>query len=207
MERLIYFVGTILISLACNKGTGEFVIKGVVTDETFQTNLEGAIVTLYKVPIGTSDEQFVKSLTLDASGSYQFNVAREKMERYILKVEKPNYFSVEKDLYYSQLSISQDNLCNLGTKAMSWAKIHFKNINPLPTDHFRYIKQEGLAACLSCCPSSAQNFYGSLDTTFYCINNGNTTYSLYYWEMNTSNNGLKSVLTSAFDTTLIEVIY
>jgi hypothetical protein len=207
MERLIYFLGMMLITVACHKGTGEFVIKGVVTDETFQTSLEGAVVTLYKVPIGTSDEQFVKSLILDANGSYQFNVTREKMERYIIKVEKPNYFSIEKDLYYSQLSISQDNLCNLGTKAMSWAKIHFKNINPLPSDHFRYIKQEGLAACLSCCPSSTQNFYGPLDTTFYCINNGNTNYSLYYWEMNTSNNGLKSVLTNAFDTTLIEVIY
>lgn len=207
MERLIYFLGMMLITVACHKGTGEFAIKGVVTDETFQTSLEGAVVTLYKVPIGTSDEQFVKSLILDANGSYQFNVTREKMERYIIKVEKPNYFSIEKDLYYSQLSISQDNLCNLGTKAMSWAKIHFKNINPLPSDHFRYIKQEGLAACLSCCPSSTQNFYGPLDTTFYCINNGNTNYSLYYWEMNTSNNGLKSVLTNAFDTTLIEVIY
>jgi hypothetical protein len=112
-----------------------------------------------------------------------------------------------RDRYYSELSIKNPNEVNLSTKAMSWAKIHFKNNNPSAIDHFRYIKQEGLTACLSCCPSTAQDFYGALDTTFYCLNNGNTNYSLFYWELNTPNNGLKTTYTTAFDTSLIEVIY
>lgn len=207
MERLIYFILVMAMLFSCEKGTGTFVIKGTIQDQTFSTGLENAIISLYKVPIGTSDEHFVKSLTLAADGAYSFSVPREKMERYILRVDKPLYFPIEKDLYYSELSIEHDNSCDLGTKAMSWAKIHFKNLNALPTDHFRYIKQDGLAACLSCCPATTQNFYGDLDTTFYCLNNGNTIYSLYYWEMNTNNNGLKSTTTTAFDTTLIEVIY
>lgn len=207
MERLITLLFIIGLLFSCEKGTGTFVIKGNISDQTFQTGLEGAVVSIYKVPIGTADELFVESLTLPANGNYEFSVPREKMERYILRVEKPLYFSIEKNLYYSELSIEKDNLCDLGTKAMAWAKIHFKNNNPLPLDHFRYIKQEGLAACLSCCPTTTQNFYGALDTTFYCLNNGNTTYSIYYWEMNTNNSGLKSTNTTAFDTTLIEVIY
>lgn len=207
MERLITLFCIVSLLFSCEKGTGTFVIKGKISDQTFQTGLEGAIISLYKVPIGTSDELFVKSITLPATGTYEFSVPREKMERYILHVDKPLYFPIEKNLYYSELSIENDNLCDLGTKAMSWAKIHFKNNNPVPMDHFRYIKQEGLAACLSCCPSTTQNFYGSLDTTFYCVNNGNTTYSIYYWEMNTNNSGLKTTNTTAFDTTLIEVIY
>jgi len=207
MERLITLICIVSLLFSCEKGTGTFVIKGKISDQTFQTGLEGAVISIYKVPIGTSDELFVESLTLPVNGTYEFSVPREKMERYILRVDKPLYFSIEKNLYYSELSIEKDNLCDLGTKAMSWAKIHFKNNNPVPMDHFRYIKQEGLAACLSCCPSTTQNFYGSLDTTFYCVNNGNTTYSIYFWEMNTNNSGLKTTNTIAFDTTLIEVIY
>lgn len=207
MERLITLFCIVSLLFSCEKGTGTFVIKGKISDQTFQTGLEGAVISIYKVPIGTSDELFVESLTLPANGTYEFSVPREKMERYILRVDKPLYFPIEKNLYYSELSIEKDNLCDLGTKAMSWAKIHFKNNNPVPLDHFRYIKQEGLAACLSCCPATTQNFYGSLDTTFYCVNNGNTTYSIYYWEMNTNNSGLKATNTTAFDTTLIEVIY
>ncbi|MEN9699641.1 MAG: hypothetical protein RLZZ301_839 [Bacteroidota bacterium] len=208
MERLIatFLVAFILMS-ACHKGTGNFVITGKVNDNTFQQGLVGATISCYKVPIGTADELFVASQNIAADGSYSFSVPREKMERYILKVSKANYFPIVKDIYYSQLSITTTNIFDLSTHAMAWAKIHLYNQNPSPLDQFRYIKQEGLAACNDCCPTTQQDFYGALDTTFYCINNGNTVYSIYYWELGTNNNGLKSTSTTAFDTTLIEVIY
>lgn len=207
MERVAFVFCLLLGLLSCEKGTGNFVFTGTVSDLTFNQGLEGAQIKLYKVPIGTSDEIFVQNSTLSSTGTYKFEVPRERMERYILRVEKDLYFPIEKEVYYSELSIQADNIFDLTTKAMSWAKIHFKNLNPSPTDHFRYIKQEGLTACASCCPSTTQDFYGELDTTFYCLNNGNTTYSLFYWELNTANNGQKSTFTTAFDTTLIEVIY
>lgn len=207
LSRLLTILCLSYMLLGCEKGTGSFVFTGTVSDLTFNQGLEGAQIKLYKVPIGTSDEIFVQNITLSSTGAYKFEVPRERMERYILRVQKDLYFPIEKEVYYSELSIQSNNIFDLNTKAQSWAKIHFKNLNPTPTDHFRYIKQEGLAACASCCPSTTQDFYGPLDTTFYCLNNGNTTYSLFYWEMNTSNNGQKSTFTTAFDTTLIEVIY
>jgi hypothetical protein len=214
MERLstlLFLLLTILclsyLLLGCEKGTGEFQIKGTVTDHTFNQALQGATASLYKVPIGTSDELFIKSVVLSANGAYEFVVPREKIERYILRVNKDLYFPLEEDIYYSSLSIKDPNIYNLSTNAMAWAKIHFKNNNPSALDHFRYIKQEGLAGCISCCPITAQDFFGALDTTFYCLNNGNTNYSIYYWELNTANNGQKATNTTAFDTTLIEVIY
>jgi hypothetical protein len=124
----------------CQKGTGEFRIKGTVTDNTFNQGLAGATAALYKVPIGTSDELFVKSVVLAANGAYEFVVPREKMERYILRIDKDLYFPIEEDIYYSALSIKDPNIFNLSTNAQSWAKIHFKNLNPSPLDHFRYIK-------------------------------------------------------------------
>ena len=214
MERLSTFFSFLLtivflnsLLLGCEKGTGEFLIKGTITDDTFNQGLQGATASLYKIPIGTSDEQFIKSIVLPTNGTYEFVVPREKMERYILRVSKDLYFPLEEDIYYSSLSIKDPNIVNLSTTAMAWAKLHFKNNNPAALDHFRYIKQEGLAGCLSCCPITAQDFYGALDTTFYCLNNGNTNYSIFYWELNTANNGQKTTNTTAFDTTLIEVIY
>ena len=150
MERLSYLFICLLLFLSCEKGTGEFILKGTVLDSTFNQGLQNATLSLYKVPIGTSDELFVGSINLPANGAYEFKVPREKMERYILRAEKALYFPIEKEVYYSELSIKNPNEVNLSTKAMSWAKIHFKNNNPSAIDHFRYIKQEGLAACL--CP-------------------------------------------------------
>ena len=54
------------------------------------------------------------------------------------------------------------------------------NENPEPTDILSYTKQEGLQDCPECCPSDEQIFYGDLDTTIYCINNGNEAYSVLY---------------------------
>jgi hypothetical protein len=91
--------------MGCEKGTGEFLIKGTVTDETFNQGLQGATASIYKVPIGTSDELFVESVLLSSNGNYEFVVPREKMERYILRVNKDLYFPIEEDIYYSSLSI------------------------------------------------------------------------------------------------------
>jgi hypothetical protein len=52
--------------IGCEKGTGEFLIKGTVTDQTFNQGLQGATASIYKVPIGTSDELFVESVLLSS---------------------------------------------------------------------------------------------------------------------------------------------
>ncbi|MEN9743896.1 MAG: hypothetical protein RLZZ65_1701 [Bacteroidota bacterium] len=209
MERLILLsLSLFLLFSSCKKGTGSFVIHGKVSDLTFSKALEGAELKFYRVPIGTSEEILLKAITLPLDGSYQFEVPRDKTERYIIRVFKNNYFPIEKNIYYSELSIKEANTYDLSTDAMAWVKLHFKNLNGIFGDQFRYIKQEGFAGCETCCPSTSQDFYGpTIDTTFYCVNKANSTYSIYYWEINTQNNGLKSAFTTPFDTTLIEVIY
>lgn len=208
MERLIScFIVILLMASACKKGTGTFIIQGTISDLTFAKGLEGAALKIYKVPIGTAEEILMDALTLPKDGSYKFEIPRDKIERYILRVSKSNYFPVEKEIYYSELSIKEPKVVNLNTDAMAWVKIHFKNNNPSNLDHFRYIKQEGFAGCETCCPSIAQDFYGALDTTFYCVNKGNSNYSILYWELDTPNNGSKNAYTTPFDTVQIEVLY
>lgn len=208
MERLVTVILLLLLlTSACEKGTGSFVIKGTITDNTFPGGLDGAELKFYKVPIGTSEEILIDVITVPSDGAYEFKVPRDKIERYIVRVFKTNYFPIEKDIYYSELSIEEPKVLNMNTDAMAWVKIHFKNNNPSNLDHFRYIKQEGLTGCPTCCPSIAQDFYGPLDTTFYCVNKGNTNYSILYWELDTPNNGSKSAFTVPFDTAQIEVLY
>jgi hypothetical protein len=209
MERInsILFILLIATLFSCDKGAGEFRISGVVTDETFQTSLVGAEVAIYKIPVASNTEQYIGSQILGSDGAYHFTVPRERMEKYILRVTKNLYFPIEKTIYFSELKLKEENVYPIATWAKSWVELKFVNQNPLPQDHFQYIKQSGYASCLDCCPITAQDLYGAVDTSIYCINKGNTIYSLLYWVFNTTNQGYLEANTSAFDTTQIYLSY
>jgi hypothetical protein len=207
MKQLIFFVLLGLVFTACEKGTGNFVLEGKITDATFNTGLSGATLKLYKTPIGTTSSILVETLTLPTEGTYSLTFPREKMEKYTLVVNKNNYFEIEQDVYYSELSIEENNIRNYSTKAKAWVKLRFKNNSPMSGDHLRYIKQAGLQGCETCCPNTEQIYYGALDLTFTCVNRGNQPYSFYYWVVNTANQGLKEVVTTPFDTVNLSLIY
>jgi hypothetical protein len=207
MKKLLLIFALIAFTYSCEKGTGNFVLKGKVSDLTFNTGLEGAEMKIYKVPIGTTSEQLIETIVLSADGNYNISIPREKMEKYVIKITKLNYFSIEESIFYSELSLEDENVRNFSTEAKSWAAIRIINNSPSNVDHLRYIKQAGYQGCAECCPSIEQNYYGALDTTFYCVNKGNTIYSIYYWLVNTNNQGLKEVTTVAFDTTEILLAY
>ena len=81
------------------------------------------------------------------------------------------------------------------------------NENPEPTDILSYTKQEGLQDCAECCPSDEQIFYGDLDTTIYCINNGNEAYSILYNIFSSNTVDIISQTTPPFDTAYINITY
>jgi hypothetical protein len=205
--NVFFLLSIVLLFCGCNKGAGTFTIKGNITDETFNMGLSGATIELYKVPVASNNEILVDALTLGNEGGYQFTFAREQVEKYIIRVNKNLYFPLESIVYYSSLSVESDNIRNYGTTAKSWVELRFLNTSPSPTDQLRYIKQSGLTGCMECCPTVEQNYYGSLDTSIYCINKGNTLYSIYYWVLGTNNQGLLQANTVAFDTTQIYLSY
>jgi hypothetical protein len=209
MERLTYsiFILLIFVLFSCDKGAGEFSISGIITDDTFDTSLVGAEIAIYKVPLASNTEQFIESQTISSDGKYQFTVPRERIEKYILRITKHLYVPIEKTIYFSELKLKEENVFDLTTWAQSWVEIKLVNQNPLSMDHFRYIKQAGYASCAACCPITEQDFYGALDTSIYCINKGNTIYSLLYWVLNTPNQGYLEANTTAFDTTQIYLNY
>jgi hypothetical protein len=197
----------IIVFSACKKGKGDFTLKGVITDTTFSQPHVGAVVKLYQVPVGTTQEVLIGTQTLGSNGAYSFTFPRDKMEKYVVKVTKNNYFSLNEIVYFSELTLEEDNIANFSTTAKSWAKLRFINSNPQPGDILTYIKQEGKANCPECCTTNETIFFGALDTTIYCINDGNRIYSYFYTVSGTTNQGIKSATTIAFDTTEILLNY
>lgn len=205
--RVFIYLSVLIVVFACKKGKADFTLKGTITDQTFVQNLSGAQVKLYQVPVGSTSLKEIGSMTLGSDGQYSFTFPRDKMEKYVLKVTKSGYFDLERDIYFSDLTIEEANVRNFGTTAKSWVKLTFHNTNPLPDDHLQYIKQAGKEGCEECCTDQEQQLYGAVDTSIYCINDGNTTYSYLYWVIGTTDQGLKGVSTTAFDTTEIILNY
>ncbi len=205
--KISFVIISIFILFGCKKGAGEFTLKGKITDLTFNTGLNGATIELYKVPVASNNEILVGSQTLGNDGSYSFTFPREQIEKYIVRVNKNLYFPIESTVYYSSLDLNKENVRDYSTNAKSWVELRFLNNSPVPNDHLRYIKQNGYSGCSECCPSSEQNYYGALDTSIYCVNQGNTAYSIYYWIIGTSNQGLLQATTAPFDTTQIYLPY
>lgn len=207
ISRLLIILLIATTFFGCKKGAGTFTIKGIITDETFNIGLSGATIELYKVPVASNNEILVDSKTIGNDGAYEFTFPREQIEKYIIRVNKNLYFPIESLVYYSSLNVGNDNIRNYGTSAKAWVEIRLINNSPSASDHLIYTKQQGLDGCSECCPITEQNFYGAIDTSIYCINKGNTTYSILYQVYGTNNTAIKEAVTIPFDTTQIYLAY
>ena len=204
--RFIYLV-LIICTVSCSKKTSKFTIIGSIRDSSLEENLSNATISIYKKLQGNTFETFIGKTITNTEGHYSFTFVRDKSEKYILKISKDNYFPVEESILFSSLSIEGDNIRNYSTTAKSWVKLHFKNIDPKSEDQLRFMKQQGKISCNECCSTDYQYINGSADTSIYCINDGNTTYSYIYAVIGTSNQAIKSVVTIPFDTTEIYLEY
>jgi len=202
-----FYLLLFIFSVSCSKKTSKFTLIGTIRDSSLNENLSNATVSIYKKLQGNSFETLIETKSTNSEGHYSFTFDRDKSEKYILKISKDNYFTAEESILFSSLTIEGNNIRNYSTTAMSWVKLHFKNIDPIPEDQLRYMKQEGKVSCDECCPPDYQYIYGSADTSIYCINDGNTSYSFIYAVIGTSNQSIKSVITIPFDTTEIYLEY
>ena len=205
--KIIIVLLLLPLVFSCKKGTGNFIIKGKITDETFSTGLDGAIIKLYKVPVASSSRILVESFTLQNDGNYSFTFPRERMEKFIVVVEKNLYFKLEKEIFYASFTVNEPLICNYGTKAKAWVELRFVNAVVQQSDHFRYIKQDGLVGCEDCCSNTEENIYANPYFSKICINNANEIYSILYWNIGTFQQGYSEVLTVPFDTTLLLINY
>ena len=197
---------SLFIISSCTKGKADFTIKGTIVDATFNAPLANATVKLYATEAGSSSSDQIASGTLDAQGNFEFIVPRDKIETYYLEVTKEDYFDIYETIPFADLSVENDNVYDLSTTAKGWVKFHINHPNGAPSDVLEYAREEGKVDCAECCPGGSQFFYGAVDSTFYCVNDGNAVYSGYYWA-NPGADGPIWVQTPPFDTTEITITY
>lgn len=191
---------------SCQKGKAKVTIKGIITDTSFATPLSDATVDLYQIESGVSDE-LIGQTTTNSNGEYSFTFDRDQTEYYRITSTKTDYYDLNESISFSDITINNDNVYDFSTAAKSWVKLRFHNPLGQITDVFKYIKQEGKSGCDDCCPETEQVLNGIIDTTIVYANNGNEIFSYHYFVTGTTNQGLKSTTTVAFDTTLINLTY
>jgi 5-hydroxyisourate hydrolase-like protein (transthyretin family) len=201
------FIISIVLFFGCNKGAGTFILEGMITDVSFNQPLAGAAVELYGISGGNNQYALVASTVTGEDGRYSFTFDRTRTEKYTLYVKKPLYFEQELEVYYSQLKLKETNIRNVSTTAKSWVEIKIFNNNAANNDHLQFIRQQGKNGCSECCFSGITHLYGFQNTSIFCINDGNSLYSIEYGVFGTSNTGIIGVTTTPFDTTVLNLTY
>jgi len=205
---LITFSALLLFSfIGCRKGVADFTLTGTITDNSFSVPLSGATVKLYATEAGGLSVELIATSTLGSDGIYSFTFERGKTETYHVSVSKTGYFELYEDIPFSDLTIEEDNVRDYATTTKSWVELRFINTSPLTDDVLQYIKQEGKSDCADCCTDGDVYLEGAIDTSIYCINDGNSEYRYYYWVHNSTNQGPKSAITPPFDTVQILLSY
>jgi hypothetical protein len=209
MKRLLILSLSLVLLLlfGCNKGAGTFTLEGVITDASFNQPLAGAEVSLYGIAAGNNQYAMIASAVTGADGKYSFTFDRTRTEKYTLYVKKNLYFEQEEEVYYSQLKLKETNIRNVSTTAKSWVEIKIFNNNAANNDHLQFLRQQGKTGCSECCFSGTNHLYGFQDTSIFCINDGNSLYSIEYAVFGTSNTGILGVTTTPFDTTVLNLTY
>ncbi len=206
MKSLALYFGALLMILtfSCKKKNLKYVIKGTISDSSFNVPLSGAKVTIYVTTTSNTTPVQKVSLTTDASGNYSYELEREKLQSVIISVDKNNYFSDGTTTTLDNLSLDDDNVFSYNLYAKSWVRLHFVSDG---TKTIKYYKQVGKNGCAECCPTGEMQLTNVIDQSVYCINNGNTQYQIYYDVQGTTDNGTLSVNTVPFDTTEILISY
>lgn len=195
------------ILFGCKKGKTDFTLRGILSDSTFGQTLSGATVKLYEIEAGGTGINLIGQSTTSSDGSYTFTFPRNQAESYTLTAEKINYFSIDETIYFSDMSIEEDNIRDYSTTAKAWVKLRFKNESPAAgTDLTTYIKLSGKSGCPECHPNDEQYLVGVIDTVINCATDGNTIFS-YLYDVIGGPEGEKSANAVAFDTTEIILTY
>ena len=210
MKKIFYslFLCLILLIFSCKKQNPTFNISGTVTDKSLNSVLPAATVTFYKTIAGSSSITKIGSTQTNSEGQYNIEFERDQSESYSAIIEKENYFDSKLAILFEGLKVGEKNTINFDIYAKSWVKIHLQNLTPEPNDYIIISKQEGKKYCIGCCDFFEQTI-SNIDTTFYCINNGNSIYSILYTSFgdNQTKTAIKAITTSSFDTTELYISY
>lgn len=208
MKYLLFCIAIpVLFVFSCKKKSAKYKISGQVMNTTANQPLSDATIVIETKGAGSSAE-YVQYTTVstDSEGRYSVELDRGKYDVIRLTGNKNLYFDFSYTLNVSSLSVEEENTQNLSTTAKSWVRLILKNNNPQPDDFIIFSRQKGKKDCAECCASGSQTLYGAVNDTIYCINDGNTAYSVLY-SSSGQNPIIAEVTTASFDTTQLLIQY
>lgn len=199
----------LLITLySCQKDAITIEVDGFLVDESSQTFIEGATISAYGKDPESNDYNFITSDKTNAEGYYSLSIDRNRYASIKIESAKLNYFEASEERILSEFNTENKNFIMLSTTAKAWARIHVINQPPNSTsDAIRIIKQKGKTGCTDCCSNDELILNGIIDTTFYCINDGNSPFSIFYEVIGSTTVNIIEVNTTSFDTTEILISY
>lgn len=200
--KSILFLIFLFALLSCKKDPLRFQIKGTVSDLTFNKGLAGARLQIRELAgNGSVSVEPIVDIILPENGTYDVNFERKSVIKYLLEIKKNNYFLIEKEIPFGDLSTEEATVKNFSTTAMAWVKLKFVNVAPASSnDQLRFIKQLGKEGCSECCTDGERFVNGIKDSVFFCVNDANSTYSYFYEATNPFSQGFNEIYTPAFDT-------
>lgn len=198
---------SLLILLSCKKDSIQFAISGKINDTSFNTGLSGASVSIYQVNAGTTEKVYITSTTTDEGGNYEFKINREQAEKYYIDCSKENYFDVEKEVNFSDLTTDKTNTINIDIDAKATIRWIVKNIGQVDsTDVFKIQKMNGKTDCEACCANTFYIYTGAnVNDTLTCRTKGNTYLKFYQIDNQEQTSELDSVYCTAFQTTTVSI--
>lgn len=207
-----FFIFTLLLLgltfSSCKKKNLEFKLKGNITALNTGSDLQGVSVKVYSYGVGTNVEKLEGTAQTDASGNYELNIQRSKIEKVEVRLYKANYFSKNTTYQFDELSTENDNIKNYSLSPQSYTRFILKNnFSNDAEDELKILKVSGKTECDECCPNGTTFYYGIVDTVVVCANDGDTYMKFYWWVNGSQQHGVDSVYSVPFQTTDYTISY
>lgn len=202
MKLTIFAFFSLFLLCTCKKKDLIYDLTGVVYDNSLSEVMSGVDVTI--LVSKNADLYELATVKTDSQGKFSYQLKRENYHQIKIQVGPNNYFEQSTTTTLDGLSLDKDNVFNYNLYAKSWVRLHFVSDG---TKQLRYFKQAGKSGCDECCEAGEKQVYFKADTSIYCINDGNTTYQIFYDLVSGTDSGTKNVITTPFDTTEILINY
>jgi len=202
MKKVLLFILVLTSLCTCKKKNLEYEISGTVYDKSLNKSMAGVDVTISVSK--NSGFYDLATVTTDNEGKYSYKLLRENYHQIRIQVAPTHYFDQNSTTTLEGLSLDKPNTFDFNLYAQSWVRLHFVSDG---SKQLRYYKQAGKSGCDACCEAGEKQVNFKVDTSIFCINDGNTPYQIFYDVMGGTDSGTKNVTTVAFDTTEILVNY
>lgn len=165
--------------VACKKDGPAYQIEGLVWDKSNNQPMSGVTVRVYEQFPG-GQEQLKVEIGSDSDGKYNVGLSRDKYQALVLEFVKDGCFLERITKTTSVLRTDEVNKVDVNMSYESTIAIRVKNTSGT-NSQVKITSSIGKTDCPMCCPAGVKTFQSAtLDTTYYCANDANLPFEIFY---------------------------